>query len=79
MIAFTQPTHETNIPWFGARTMLSQFNPIQETLIDLHPETGEFAPNLATGWQMSADGKGWTMDLRQDVPFHFGFRRIHRR
>lgn len=73
IIAFTQPTHETNIPWFGARTMLSQFNPIQETLIDLHPETGEFAPNLATGWQMSADGKGWTMDLRQDVPFHFGF------
>lgn len=73
IIAFTQPTHETNIPWFGARTMLSQFNPIQETLIDLHPETGEFAPNLATGWQMGADGKSWTMDLREDVPFHFGF------
>ena len=71
VIAFTQPTHETNIPWFGARTMLSQFNPVQETLIDLHPETGEFAPNLATEWSMSADGKAWTLDLREDVPFHF--------
>ena len=73
VIAFTQPTHETNIPWFGARTMLSQFNPIQETLIDLHPETGEFAPNLATSWSMGADGKSWTVDLREDVPFHSGF------
>ena len=71
VIAFTQPTHETNIPWFGARTMLSQFNPVQETLIDLHPETGEYAPNLATDWSMSADGKAWTLDLREDVPFHF--------
>ncbi len=73
VIAFTQPTHETNIPWFGARTMLSQFNPVQETLIDLDPETGEFAPNLATNWSMSADGKSWTLDLREDVPFHFDF------
>ena len=73
VIAFTQPTHETNIPWFGARTMLSQFNPVQETLIDLDPETGEFAPNLATDWSMSADGKSWTLDLREDVPFHFDF------
>ena len=73
VIAFTQPTHETNIPWFGARTMLSQFNPVQETLIDLHPETGEFAPNLGTEWSMSADGKAWTLDLREDVPFHFDF------
>ena len=73
VIAFTQPTHETNIPWFGARTMLSQFNPVQETLIDLHPETGEFASNLATDWSMSADGKAWTLDLREGVPFHFDF------
>ncbi len=73
VIAFTQPTHETNIPWFGARTMLSQFNPMTETLIDLAPETGEYAPNLATNWQMGPDGKTWTMDLREGVPFHFGF------
>ena len=73
VIAFTQPTHETNIPWFGARTMLSQFNPMTETLIDLHPETGEYSPNLATNWQMGPDGKSWTIDLRQGVPFHFDF------
>lgn len=73
VIAFTQPTHETNIPWFGARTMLSQFNPVAETLIDLAPESGEYTPNLSTGWEMGADGKSWTLDLREGVPFHFGF------
>ena len=73
VIAFTQPTHETNIPWFGARTMLSQFSPMTETLIDLAPATGEYTANLSTSWEMSPDGKNWTMNLREGVPFHFGF------
>jgi peptide/nickel transport system substrate-binding protein len=73
VIAFTQPTHETNIPWFGARTMLSQFSPMTETLIDLAPATGEYTANLSTSWEMSPDGKNWTLNLREGVPFHFGF------
>ena len=73
VIAFTQPTHETNIPWFGARTMLSQFSPMTETLIDLAPATGEYTANLSTDWEMSPDGKNWTLNLREGVPFHFGF------
>ena len=73
VIAFTQPTHETNIPWFGARTMLSQFSPMTETLVDLAPATGEYTANLSTSWEMSPDGKNWTLNLREGVPFHFGF------
>ena len=73
VIAFTQPTHETNVPWFGARTMLSQFSPMTETLVDLAPATGEYTANLSTSWEMSPDGKNWTLNLREGVPFHFGF------
>ena len=73
VIAFTQPTNETNIPWFGGRTMLSQFSPITETLVDLAPATGEYTANLSTSWEMSPDGKNWTLNLREGVPFHFGF------
>ncbi|MBN1317689.1 MAG: hypothetical protein JXA42_19555, partial [Anaerolineales bacterium] len=29
-------------------------------------------PVLATGWEMSEDGKEWTFELRQDVSFHDG-------
>ena len=53
--------------------MLSQFSPITETLVDLAPATGEYTANLSTSWEMSPDGKNWTLNLREGVPFHFGF------
>ena len=28
---------------------------------------------LATRWEMAPDGKSWTLDLREDVAFHFDF------
>ena len=71
VIAFTQPTNETNIPWFGGRTMLSQFSPITETLIDLAPATGEYTANLSTSWEMSPDGKNWTPESAGRCAFPF--------
>ena len=70
-IAFTPPPAETNLPWTGARSLLTQLSPMIETLLDIDPETGAYIPMLATRWEMASDGKSWTVDLREDVAFHF--------
>ena len=72
-IAFTVPPQETNLPWIGPRSLLTQLSPMVETLLDIDPDTGEFMPMLATRWEMAPDGKSWTMDLREGVTFHSEF------
>ena len=72
-IAFTVPPQETNLPWLGPRSLLTQLSPMVETLLDIDPDTGEFMPMLATRWEMAPDGKSWTMDLREGVIFHSEF------
>ena len=47
--------------------------PIYEWLIDNDHKTAQYYPMLTTGWQMSADARTWTFDLREDVPWHFGY------
>ena len=42
-----------------------------ETLFELQPN-GDIVPHLATGYEVSADGTVWTIDLRDDVMFHNG-------
>ena len=72
-IAFTVPPQETNLPWIGPRSLLTQLSPMVETLLGIDPDTGEFIPMLATRWEMAPDGKSWTMDLREGVIFHSEF------
>ena len=72
-IAFTIPPKETNLPWTGPRSLLTQLSPMVETLLDIDPDTGAYTPMLATRWEMAADGKNWTVDLREGVIFHFDF------
>ncbi len=72
-IAFTIPPKETNLPWTGPRSLLTQLSPMVETLLDIDPDTGEYTPMLATSWEMAPDGKSWTMELREGVIFHSDF------
>ena len=72
-IAFTVPPKETNLPWTGPRSLLTQLSPMVETLLDIDPGTGEYLPMLATDWEMSPDGRSWTMKLREGVVFHSDF------
>ena len=44
---------------------------VWEPLVTL-AEDGSPAPALATQWTMSADGKEWTISLRENVAFHDG-------
>ena len=72
-IAFTIPPKETNLPWTGPRSLLTQLSPMVETLLDIDPDTGAYVPMLASEWEMAPDGKAWTLHLREDVTFHSDF------
>lgn len=72
-IAFTIPPKETNLPWTGPRSLLTQLSPMVETLLDIDPDTGAYVPMLASEWEMAPDGKAWTVHLREDVVFHQDF------
>jgi peptide/nickel transport system substrate-binding protein len=56
-------------PFFWA-SLINTF--VADTLIFLHPETKQYEPFLATGWEMSEDGLSWTFTLRDDVVFQDG-------
>jgi peptide/nickel transport system substrate-binding protein len=60
---------ETFLPWNGAAGRKFYVDTIYEYLIYLDPVTREPKPGLATSWQMTPDGKTWTVNLRQGVQF----------
>ncbi len=45
---------------------------IYETLLEYKAGGTEVVPALATEWKASADGKEWTLTLRENVKFHDG-------
>ena len=44
--------------------------PIYEHLVGRHYQTNVEQPELATDWSVTPDGKVWTFNLRDDVPFY---------
>ena len=47
------------------------FQSLFDKLVDID-EKGKIIPMLAEGWEISADGKTYTLKLRKDVKFHDG-------
>ena len=39
-------------------------------LVEYNPSVGQLEPALATGWDITNDGKTYTFSLRENVPFH---------
>src|SRR6266852_8821577 len=44
--------------------------PALEYLVGIDRNTGAYIPELAEKWEMSPDGKHWTIMLRKGVKFH---------
>jgi peptide/nickel transport system substrate-binding protein len=51
---------------------LTAIRTVYERLVQYDKDTTNIAPELATSWENSADGKQWTFHLRKDVKFHDG-------
>jgi ABC-type transport system substrate-binding protein len=64
---------ESNRFWVVARPDHLQYDPFLETLLEVDPKSGEYAPRLAEKWSVSPDFKDWTFHLRKGVQFHFGY------
>jgi peptide/nickel transport system substrate-binding protein len=60
---------ETFLPWNGAAGRKFYLDTIYEYLIYMDPATRLPVPGLAKSWSNSADGKTWTVNLRQGVQF----------
>ncbi|MGW4124164.1 ABC transporter substrate-binding protein [Nocardia sp. NPDC004711] len=55
--------------WIESRSLIRNF---ADSLTDQNPDTGEIVPWLATGWQISPDGRDYTFTLRDGVTFSDG-------
>ena len=65
---------ETNLGFAGSSSeMNNQARHMMETLVGVAPATALHVPHLATEWEFSPDGKTWTVKLRENVPYHFGW------
>lgn len=61
---------DTNFTWLQSRSGQLDKRPALEYLVGIDARTGKYIPELAEKWEMSADGKHWTVTLRKGVKFH---------
>src|SRR5437867_593015 len=60
----------TNFTWLNPRSGNLDKRPALEFLVGIDRHTGAYIPELAAKWEMSPDGKNWTISLRKGVKFH---------
>ena len=72
VVVIAPPGYEINIPWKFPRVN-SELDVMFETLVSLNIEGTGYEARLATKWSMRPDGKAWTVQLRKDIPWHFGY------
>ena len=74
VVAISPPAYETFVtPNIVANINYQDKRPVYDLLISTDRRTAAYEPQLATSWQMSSDARTWTFELREDIPFHYGF------
>src|SRR6266508_4052395 len=61
---------DTNFTWLQSRSGQLDKRPALEHLIGIDRHTGAYIPELAEKWEMSPDGRSWTITLRKGIKFH---------
>jgi peptide/nickel transport system substrate-binding protein len=61
---------DTNFSWMQTLSGQLDKRPALEYLVGIDRHTGAYIPELAEAWDMSPDGKHWTLRLRRGVTFH---------
>ena len=70
VIAMAPLLHDSLLPWRGVVATPAMWG-MMEFLLAKNLETGAYEARLATAWDLSGDGLAWTLNLRENVPFHF--------
>ena len=63
---------DTNYSYKVTTSGLLDKRPVLEWLVGVDRKTGEYIPELATSWDMSPDGRTWTVKLREGVKWQAG-------
>jgi len=61
---------DTNYTWLQSRSGMLDKRPALEYLVGIDRYTGAYIPELAEKWEMTPNGKDWTITLRKGVQFH---------
>jgi len=61
---------DTNFTWLQSRSGNLDKRPALEHLVGIDRHTGAYIPELAEKWDMSPDGKHWTITLHKGIKFH---------
>ncbi|MGQ9427380.1 ABC transporter substrate-binding protein [Gilvimarinus sp. F26214L] len=72
-VAMSTLHEETFLPWMGGGGRKVYLDTIYEYLAYVDPQTHALQPGLATDWNVSPDGKVWTLNIRRGVEFHHGW------
>jgi peptide/nickel transport system substrate-binding protein len=73
VVAMSTFSEATFLPWNGSTGRKFYLDTIYEYLVYLDPASGELRPGLAERWEMSPDGRAFTLWLRQGIPFQQGW------
>ena len=63
------PSEQNTIPYAQSQTS-EKIMPIYDHLVGRQFRTNVEQPEMATSWSVADDGKTWTFNLRDDIPFY---------
>ena len=69
IVVIPTPADQFTIPYAASQTT-EKIMPIYDHLVGRHYKTNVEQPEMAADWSVADDGKTWTFNLRDDVPFY---------